>query len=359
MPKKVLIVDDEETLTWSLAKSLSHDREIYEVTTTNDGESALDLMQREPYDAVVLDIRLPGINGLDMLVRIKERHPTTKVIMMTAYGSSEIKEKAKARGSLYYIEKPFEIDQMRGLILKALKEESGKGFNGSVSGLQLADLIQMNCLSQITTALYVQKDQREGVIYFEDGQMTHAQIGALEGEEALFTILSWQSGSFRFVGAQKAPTVTINSNWEYLLVEGMRKADEMSMALEKGEVDDNDLAPIDQQSRMLIKNISSLSECSGLALITPEGEILHQSGTIARDIDVKYVSRFFMNLSERFGELIESVPQKVSFIDQGRLVLVYPFRIFVLVLLFNRSVLSQETLTTIERVITRYQVESA
>jgi len=356
MPKQVLIVDDEETLTWSLAKSLSHDRETYETTTANDGETALDIMKSNNFDVVVLDIRLPGINGLDVLVKIKEKNPTTKVIIMTAYGSSDIKAKAKARGSLYYIEKPFEINQLRELIHKALREDTAKGFKGSISGLQLPDLIQMNCLSQVTTALYVQKNKREGCIFFEDGQITHAQVGAIQGEDALFTILSWSSGIFRFVGGVKAPYVSIKTNWEYLLIEGMRKSDEMSEALEKGIIDDHDIAPIDESSRMLVKNISSVNECSGLAIITSDNSILHQSGNISSGINIAYVTRFFQNLSENLGGLIETAPQKVSFIDQSSLVLIYPFKIYVLVLYFNRAVLSQDTISTIERIISRYQV---
>jgi CheY-like chemotaxis protein len=356
MPKQVLIVDDEETLTWSLAKSLAHDRETYEVTTVNDGETALSVIDQQPFDVVVLDIRLPGMNGLDVLMNIKEHKPSTKVIIMTAYGSTDIREKAKARGSLYYIEKPFEIEQMRNLILKALKEDSVRGFNGSMTGLQLPDLIQMNCLSQITTALFVKKDNREGCIYFEDGQMTHAEVGAIEGEEALFTILSWSTGSFRFVGGVKAPKVSITTNWEYLLIEGVRKADEMSQALERGEIDESEIAPVDESTRMLVKNLTSMGECTGIAVVRSDSEILYQSGNISRDIQIPYVAKFYMDLPEFLGDLCPSRPRRVSFIDQGRLVLLYPFKIFTLIILINRSVLSQETSSTIERLIARYQV---
>ncbi len=357
MNKQVLIVDDEETLTWSLAKSLASDRETYAVTTCNSGEEALALIRQKAFDVVVLDIRLPGINGLDVLMRIKDNRPATKVIIMTAYGSSDIKAKAKARGSLFYIEKPFEIDQMRELILKALNEGAVKGFDGSITGLQLPDLIQMNCLSQITTALYVSKGDREGCIYFDDGQITHAQVGAIEGEEALFSILSWASGSFRFVGGVKAPKVSINSNWEYLLIEGMRKADEMTLALEKGDdFDDGDAAPVDESTRIAVKNLSSLPECSGIAVITSDNEVLYQSGGITGEIDVPMITKFFLNLAENLGEIVASTPKKVSFIDLNRLVLVYPFKIYVMVLLFNRAVLTGETITSIERVISRYQI---
>ena len=356
MAKRVLIVDDEETLTWSLARSLKRDQDSFEVTTAGDGESALEAFGRESFDVVVLDIRMPGINGLDVLTRMKQEKPATRVIIMTAYGSGDIRAKAKAKGSFYYIEKPFDMEEMRSLIMKALKEEPDRGFNGSMSGLQLADLIQMNCLSQITTALYVTKDNREGVIYFDDGRIPHAQVGSLEGEEALFTILSWQSGSFRFVGGVKPPADTINTNWEYLLIEGMRKADEMNLALEKGELEEHDLAPIDESTRLLVKNISGLSEFKGLALISHNGEIVYQSGGIGREVNVGFISNFFLNLADNLGELISSTPQKVTFTDQGRLVLIYPFRVNILVLLFNRSVLSPDTMNTIERIVGQGQI---
>jgi len=357
MHKQVLIVDDEETLTWSLAKSLAVDRDTYEVTVVNSGEDALPLLKGTAFDVVVLDIRLPGMNGLDVLMKVKEKSPATKVIMMTAYGSSEIKARAKARGSLFYIEKPFEIDQLRELIFKALKEGSSKGFDGSITGLQLPDLIQMNCLSQVTTALYVRKGSREGCIYFEDGQITHAQIGANEGEEALFSILSWSSGSFRFVGGAKAPARTISTNWEYLLIEGMRKADEMGLALEQGDgVEEGDVAPIDEPTRIAVKNISSLPECTGIAVVTSDNEVLYQSGGIGGDIDLPFVAKFFLDIAEGMGSLMESTPRKVSFIDLSRLVMVYPFKIYVMILVFSRASLPQETASAIERVISRYQI---
>ncbi|HPC47688.1 MAG TPA: DUF4388 domain-containing protein, partial [Deltaproteobacteria bacterium] len=243
---------------------------------------------------------------------------------------------------------------LRKLILKALNEDASRGFAGSMSGLQLADLIQMNCLSQMTTALFVQKGDRKGCIYFEDGQITHAEIGAIEGEEALYTILSWSTGVFKFVGGMKAPKTTISTNWEYLLIEGMRRSDEMSLALERGETVEAEAAPVDEATRMFVKNISSLRECSGCAVVKSEHEILYQSGNIAHEIDVPAVARFFVNLPDMLVDLGGKGPRRISFIDQGRFVLVYPFRIFVIVLLIKKSVVSPETLSTIERLIERY-----
>jgi CheY-like chemotaxis protein len=356
MSKQVLIVDDEETLSWSLAKTLARDRDIFEVTTANNGITALDILKKSFFDLVVLELRLPGINGLDLLARIKQEMPSTKAIVMTANGGQEIKEKTKARGASFYIEKPFEMEQMRSIILKTLNEDVEKGFDGSMHGLKLPDLIQMNCLGQVTTALHVKKDTRDGVIFFEDGQITHAQVGAIEGEEAFFSILSWQSGNFKFAGSLKAPKITISSNWEYLLIEGMRKADEMALALEKGDFVDEITAPVDEPSRLLIKGMTKLPELSGLVLMTHTGDIIYKTGIISGGYRIEFFSHFFINLEEYLSGILDSPPIKASFTNQSSVILVYPFRIYILVLEFSRPVLSRDMLNSVEEIISLHQV---
>ena len=226
--KKVLIVDDEETLTWSMAKSLSRDRDKYEVEIANNGKEALDVLGKMPIDLVISDIRMPDINGLDLLVRIKRDYPHTKVIIMTAYGSSDVQKEASKRGSLYYIEKPFEINEIRKLILDLVKEK--RGFEGKLFDLQLTDIIQMNCLGRVTTSLVITKDDHRGVIYFNDGEIVHAECDNIEGEEAFYTILAWQEGKFvSNIGAFPLRE-TISSAWEHLLMEGVKRKDEAGSA---------------------------------------------------------------------------------------------------------------------------------
>jgi YesN/AraC family two-component response regulator len=85
---KVLVVEDEETLTWSMTKTLAKDRGKYELIITNSGREALSVLEKNSIDVVVTDIRMPDINGLDLLSWIREKYPSTKVIIMTAYGSA-------------------------------------------------------------------------------------------------------------------------------------------------------------------------------------------------------------------------------------------------------------------------------
>src|SRR3989304_7943236 len=192
--KKVLIVDDEETLTWSMARSLSKDKDNYEVLIANNGREALNFLERNKVDLVITDIRMPDVNGLDLLVKIKKEYPQTKVIIMTAYGSSDVQKEANQRGSLYYVEKPFEISDIRKIIIDLIGKK--KGFRGKVFGLQLTDIIQMNCLSRVTTALTFTKDGEKGVIYLDEGEIVHAECGEERGTDAFYKILSWQEGEF-------------------------------------------------------------------------------------------------------------------------------------------------------------------
>jgi DNA-binding response OmpR family regulator len=222
--KKVLIVDDEETLTWSMAKSLSKDKDKYEVMIANNGREALQLLKVSRIDLVISDIRMPDINGLDLLVRVKKEYPETKVIIMTAYGSSDVQKEANQRGSLFYIEKPFEISDIRSIIIDLIGMK--KGFQGKVVGLQLTDIIQMNCLSRLTTALIVTRDGEKGVIYFNEGEVVHAECGNQKGTEAFYKILSWQEGEFVSNIGFVPPVQTIYQSWEHLLVEAMRRDDD-------------------------------------------------------------------------------------------------------------------------------------
>jgi len=222
--KKVLIVDDEETLTWSMSKSLSKDKDKYEVIVANNGKEAVNQLKKSHIDLVISDIRMPDINGLDLLVHIKKEYPYTKVIIMTAYGSSDVQKEANRRGSLYYIEKPFEINDIRRIVIDLIGRK--KGFRGRVVGLQLTDVIQMNCLSRLTTALTITRDGEKGMIYLNEGEVIHAECGEQKGTDAFYYILSWQEGEFISNIGVTPPLQTIYQNWEHLLVEAMRRNDE-------------------------------------------------------------------------------------------------------------------------------------
>lgn len=225
---KVLIVDDEETLTWSMSKSLSKDKDKFEVIVANSGEDAIKVLEtQKQVKLVITDIRMPGISGLDLLSKIRKEYPDVKVIIITAYGSPDVQREANMRGSLYYIEKPFEIKEIRKIIIDTLKEER-KGFEGQLSDLLLTDVIQMKCLGKSSSSLAIKSGARDGKIFFKDGKIVHAETGDSTGEDAFYQILSWPEGTFSSARADTPPKTTIEKDWQFLVMEGLRIADEAS-----------------------------------------------------------------------------------------------------------------------------------
>lgn len=114
MPKHLLIVDDETTILIAFKKLLQSPG--VEVDTAETLEEVQALLSKHPYDAVIADLRLSGIageEGLDILRYVKERHPDTQVILITAYGNQDIMKKAYTLGAAYYFEKPVSTNIIR------------------------------------------------------------------------------------------------------------------------------------------------------------------------------------------------------------------------------------------------------
>lgn len=116
---RILVVDDEHLIRWSLEQSLK--RQGYEVATAASGEDALRALRDDPPDLMLLDIQLPGINGLDVLEKAKEIAEEVIVIMVTALGVLETAVKAMRMGAYDYINKPFNLDELAIIIKKALE----------------------------------------------------------------------------------------------------------------------------------------------------------------------------------------------------------------------------------------------
>ena len=111
--KRILIVDDEPTILLSLSYTLRSSD--VEVITASRLEPAEEALSRYPFDLVIVDIRMSGvlgIEGLELLSYIKRNWPKTEVIVMTAYGSEEMKQEAYERGALHYFTKPIDIEDL-------------------------------------------------------------------------------------------------------------------------------------------------------------------------------------------------------------------------------------------------------
>ena len=117
--EKILLIDDDEGLNHFLNRFFK--RKGYEVTTCLSGEKALKTIAGDSFDLILLDYKMPGMNGLDTLKEIKQKQVTTPIIIMTAYGSTDTAIETMKRGAYDYLSKPFERKELSRIVSEALE----------------------------------------------------------------------------------------------------------------------------------------------------------------------------------------------------------------------------------------------
>jgi two-component system nitrogen regulation response regulator GlnG len=118
MAARILIADDEDSLRWVLERGLRQAG--HEVVAAKNSEEALAAFEQEPFDLVFLDVRMPGMDGLMALERLRQIRPDAYVVVMTAHGTMDTAIKAMQRGAYDYLAKPFDLDEVLLLTERAL-----------------------------------------------------------------------------------------------------------------------------------------------------------------------------------------------------------------------------------------------
>jgi DNA-binding NtrC family response regulator len=114
--KKILVIDDETIVRTSCERTLTP--EGYEVISVSGGQEGIEYLQNQSFGLVLLDLKMPDIDGIEVLTRIKKEWPDTKVIMITGYSTVDTAVQALRYGAYNFIEKPFTPDSL----LNAVKE---------------------------------------------------------------------------------------------------------------------------------------------------------------------------------------------------------------------------------------------
>lgn len=115
--KRVMLVDDEESVRLSWNRYLS--QQGFEVTTAADGANAISKLQTEPVDVVVSDLRMPGVDGVQLLQWIHDERPQTQFILLTGFGSEDVEKKVRDLGAFDYLNKPISPDTLAAVVTAA------------------------------------------------------------------------------------------------------------------------------------------------------------------------------------------------------------------------------------------------
>ncbi len=235
----ILIVDDDEAITWALATTLMKRNSSLHIHQAHTGREAYGyIKQLKHLDLLITDIHMPQMTGLDLLAKLQEHGTDTAIIVITGYGNADIHHQAESMGAVRYFTKPFNLNELVDtafdIMEKRGRDGSKPGFSGNLGHLNMLDIIQVNCLIRQTGLLAIKSGSNDGKIYFDSGDITHAETGRSSGEDAVFEIIDWGSGNFDFRDDVKPVRLTIEKSWEFILMEHARRREKAKQPPKSG-----------------------------------------------------------------------------------------------------------------------------
>lgn len=225
MIPKVLIIDDDRAMLRLLEKELEEYADFFSIATAADGEDALNKLSSENVSLVITDLRMPGVDGFDVLNRVIKDYPDIPVMVMTAHGKPKTKEVVMKSGAVDYLAKPVDGAKLFGRIMKALKKMKE---GGSLNRISLETYLQLVEMEEQTCTLRVmnQSIDRMGVLFFKNGFLMDARIGGRRGRAAAYEILSWPGVSLSIENSCAIEKKNIDGELQAILLDAMRNKDE-------------------------------------------------------------------------------------------------------------------------------------
>ncbi len=220
--KKILIVDDENNFLLSLEDGLKEFSDSFSIATANNGKEAVAVMAKEEVNLVITDIKMPDMDGFELLAHLSATHADIPVIVMTAFGSSEIEDRLDNMGAFQYIEKPIDFD----VLIEKVNEGLAAAEKGHITGVSLASFMQLLSLDKKTCTLNVTSGEHVGTVFFLDGELMNAFTDTLQGQEAALEIACWDPVEIDIQHLCRQRERIIEAPLGFVLIESARMKDE-------------------------------------------------------------------------------------------------------------------------------------
>jgi len=316
--KTVLVVDDEPSVLFALSEGLGDRRRGVRVVTAANGIEAVAVLEAEPVDIVLTDLRMPDMDGFELLTFLRRNHPAVPVILMTALGSAETSARLATAGSFECLAKPFHLPDLKRKIAEMLTQR----VKGRVENISLASFLQLLEMERKTCTLSVRSHDpeavHEGKLFFRAGRLVGAATGGLEGREAALEIVTWEHADIEITDVCPPVDPEIEVALSFLLMEGMRLKDERERGKESdltGEVDiDAALAevPARPQSEELGRLLSEgmrggkgMKGVEAILLVEADGTVAAVAGEDPGDAMAAAAARFLRDVGK--GQPLQEV----------------------------------------------------
>lgn len=223
---KVMMVEDEKGFAEMMSAVLA--ARGFEVRVCHSGEEALARYQPGTFDLLISDLVMPGMNGIELVRRVRQLDARQCIVMITGFPSPQLLDETFERVTLCFLTKPFTVERFMETAVKCM-ERSLEPAPGPAH-LTFEDLVHLYSLEGKRVVLEVHNGPKTGLVWFRRGEIVHAQTGSLKGEEAFFEIQSWRSGMFATRPPEDKITPTIHTSVDLLLLKGARLIQERTAA---------------------------------------------------------------------------------------------------------------------------------
>ena len=317
--KRILVVDDEPNVVKSCARML--ELEGFEVQGATSGTEAIGLYKSDHFDLALVDLKMPGMDGLEVMAALKKYNPDVMVIIFTAYSTKENILDALRLGACEFLEKPLDASHLVSTVHRILEQENDSTVvRGNLRSISLPNIVQISCTEREQARLRVRRRGQEGYVFFTDGNVVHATLGSRVGEEAIYELLTWEGGDFELEMGVPAPERTVTTGWSGLLLEGMRRIDERAAGFEvdwdEMEITEERMENRGESMERLARGLSRISGVEGVVICSQEGTILGQ-GADGDPVKMATVTTSLGRQAEALGYLAGSGAFK-QFVRRGR-----------------------------------------
>lgn len=226
----ILVVDPTQSQGSSMVLRLSNDG--YQVEVVADAHEAVETVSKSQVDLVVSELNLPGTEGLTLCRAIRANAATAHIpfLFLTAEEGERLAAECLEAGADDFLKKPVDLEMLslkiqRVLAMKA-PQEAKRGVSGSLTEMNSTDFIQSLAAGEKDVEIHLEHRGQKGKIYMQQGQIIHADMESLSGEEAFYELTTWKEGAFQILPCSNFPTRTIHAPTMSLLIEGARLVDE-------------------------------------------------------------------------------------------------------------------------------------
>ena len=295
---KILVLDDDADWLELSRAMLAQLPSKPEIRTATSGKRALAMLDAEPFQLLICDLKMPRIDGLQVLAIVRRRFPELRTVVLSGLEDEDFRSRAYALGvDMFWLKT--EMQGNMQMYLDCLESLLGRDQDGGFRGIQsknLMDIIQMECLTRSSTVLRITRGSLVAKLWIKDGELTDAEAEGTRGEVAFQRILTWKSGTFENLPAEPNHERTITKPVNALLLESAQAIDE------GGDSAAQAADPTTQIHRRTVWKLSLLTRAGAEFVVTVplEGQGAHEAmGTQAQTAEQ------YANWTRRAAEIVK------------------------------------------------------